>query len=728
MQNMLLTISVVAIAIGVAILGTLVLLRGAKTAMHVSFAIFAYAIAVWTIANFIDTNYKTLSIAPLATYVDFTLGCFLGYAIWFFASTLLAQADTGLTYRWLYGRPIKIAVGVVSGLAALSVYLPSVLTIEQAPGKSLVIEYGPGFVVYSGLLLILAPLIIITTFFARRRAHGRLREQISIILAALVATVILLALADLLLPNLSTSPLVNLISGDLAYLGIAFVVAGTFYSIVKRQLFDMRLAIARTFGFALVIGIVAAGYALLVLLVSVPIFSQGHTRATDILPQLLIFLPPTIIVALTVPLLERLMAVLTSRIFFQHAYDSRVVLDRLSDALISDNDLQPIMRDGLSVLCDALKPAHALFIVLDESGNAYRHQLISRAEPAHIADLILQAQTMKPRILVKDDQPIDAWHTALESEDISVVLRLGTAKNMTGVIMFGPKQDGRMYTRQDIELLGVSAKNFGIAVENAKKYEQIATFADTMHQEVLRATASLRRANTKLKTLDALKDDFISMASHQLRSPASSVHDAIKMLGQSYIKVEERARILELADASSERLVNVVTDMLSVARIQAGHFDLEKTEVDIMDLVERTVLQASALADEKGITIRAEKPKQPIILKADRAKLIEIMSNYLENAIRYSPEHAEILVSVSRTGGRVDFTVRDHGIGVPKEERRHLFDKFYRATNARKEQPNGNGIGLFVVQTVARAHDGDAYYEPQSDGGSLFGFWLKSDK
>ena len=727
MYTMLLTVSVVAMTIGVAMLGTLVLLRGGRNAMHVNFAVLTYAIAAWTIANFIDTNHKMLAVAPLAAYVDFILGCFVGYAIWDFVATLLLQADTARTYSWLYSRSMRVSIGAITAVAAVSVFVPSVLRIDQAPGQSLHIEYGPAFAVYSGLLLILAPLIISTTFLARREARGRLKDQIGIILAALVVTVILLALADLVLPNLSTAPVVNVISGDLAYLGIAFIVAGTFYSIVRRRLFDIRLAIARTVGFAATIGITSIAYALLVLAIGVPLLTGGRVMPLTDPTQLLVFLPPVAIVAVTAHSLQRFIARTTQRIFFREMYLTRTVLDHLSDALISDNDLRLIMRDGLAVLCEALKPAHVIFVVFDENNKVYQQQLVNRSEPGAINELIAKARAIKPRVLAKDELPVGQWQPALDKEDIVLVLRLGASKNTTGVIMFGPKQDGRVYTQQDIGLLGTSAKNFSIAIENAKKYEQIATFAGRMHAEVLRATADLRRANAKLKTLDALKDDFISMASHQLRSPASSVHDAIKMLGQSYLTAEERDKIIRLADASSERLVDVVTDMLSVARIQAGHFELDKSEVDIGELADRTVLEASALAEEKGITLRVQKLDQPPRLHADRAKLIEIMSNYVENAIRYSPEHSTVEVTVRRDRERVYFEVRDHGIGVPKAERKHLFDKFYRASNARREQPNGNGIGLFVVKTVAEAHGGKAYFEPQA-GGSLFGFWLNSDK
>jgi signal transduction histidine kinase len=99
------------------------------------------------------------------------------------------------------------------------------------------------------------------------------------------------------------------------------------------------------------------------------------------------------------------------------------------------------------------------------------------------------------------------------------------------------------------------------------------------------------------------------------------------------------------------------------------------------------------------------------------------MANFVENAIKYSPKKSTIEAILKVSGDRIFFEVKDQGMGVPPNERDHLFGKFYRATNARSEEPDGNGIGLFVVRRIANGHGGEAYYEPLAKG-SLFGFWI----
>ncbi len=311
----------------------------------------------------------------------------------------------------------------------------------------------------------------------------------------------------------------------------------------------------------------------------------------------------------------------------------------------------------------------------------------------------------------------------LEAQGIFAVKPLRTEAGIGGLYLLGEKFSQEIFTKQDATLMHAITEISDLSIERALFYDQIQSFNATLQQRVDDATQRLKKANRRLRALDILKDDFISMASHQLRSPATSVRDAIKMLEQHYLTSAERQKIIQLADASSERLVSVITGMLSVARIQAGHFTLEKSEVEMGQLVERALLQASALAAEKHITLQFDRPKQAIILTADRPKLNEIMANYIENAIRYSSEHTSVTITLKKANDRVHFTVSDHGIGVPESDRKDLFAKFFRASNARQAQPNGNGIGLFVVKTVALEHDGDAYYEPLEHG-SLFGFWL----
>ena len=234
----------------------------------------------------------------------------------------------------------------------------------------------------------------------------------------------------------------------------------------------------------------------------------------------------------------------------------------------------------------------------------------------------------------------------------------------------------------------------------------------------------LKNKNNELKTLDALKDDFIATASHQLRTPSASVHDALRMLNHPDMSKKDRDELIALAEASSEHLVTVVRTMLNMARIQAGHFTIDASEAEMIELTKKVISQVKILADQKGSKIELMVPNQPILMQVDTAKISEALSNYIENAIKYSPDHSAIMVSLTESDEKLYFEVADQGMGVPIEERQNLFGKFYRAANARQEQPDGNGIGLYVVRSIAEGHGGAAYYRPADETGSVFGFWL----
>jgi K+-sensing histidine kinase KdpD len=414
-------------------------------------------------------------------------------------------------------------------------------------------------------------------------------------------------------------------------------------------------------------------------------------------------------------------------VFYQETYDLKMVLDAISDTLITDNDIEKIMSQSLHVITDAIRPSYAFLAVFDNEDRIYRTLNVDISfDEQTVIQLLAYSKTTKDNPIMRDDFLEKKLPEYFTTNDLSLVVRLGERDNPVGLLLFGVKQNGRTYTGDDIALLRISSTNIGIALDNAKKYEQISHFAETMHEEVLKATAKLRNANEKLKTLDALKDDFISMASHQLRTPAASVHEALQMLNHPMMPLSktDRARLEELAEASSEHLVTVVSDMLSIARIQSGHFTVNKSPTILQNLVEKVLKQTSVLAEQKDIKIEQKLPSEPISVHVDVAKMNEAFSNYIENAIKYSPEKTTVTISLQTDKNKVKFEIEDMGMGVPEDERDGLFTKFYRAKNARNEQPDGNGIGLFVVKSIANGHDGDVYYEPLPSGGSKFGFWI----
>lgn len=703
---------------GLVVIGLVTYLRNPRNKLYVLFFWVALSMAAWLAALMVGDLLISPTISLWAVRVATCVGTLIVPTMLYFGRYFPVKLyKIGPVFHLLAILP----AGIFMALALTPWLIPSVdLADHQSAQPD---GLGVLYTLQSLYFVIGMAAAVFVVLSKWQRLNARQRAQVRIVLIGFLIALITNIATGFFLTVAHQSTGFSNFAGSLSLL---VFIGATAYAIIRHHLFDLRLAVVRALGFTVTVGLVSIAYTLLVLGIGVPLIATGHVTLIQSDPQLLWFLPPTLVAALTFHRLQRIIARLTQSLFYHNLYDTQMVLDKFSDALISDYNLHNIVASGLSVIREALRPSHTLFVVIGRDSAPSIEQLEGRSEPANLSMLVENARRLKGRVLAKDQMPTGQWQREFEEEDISLVLRLGSSKNPIGILFFGPKRSGQLYNKQDIELLNLIAKNFAIAIENAQKYQQIAEFADTMHAEVLRATASLRRANSKLKTLDAMKDDFISMASHQLRSPAASVHDAIEMLEQPYLTTEERQRIIELAGASSERLLNVITDMLSVARIQAGHFTIEKSSVDLTGLAKRAIMQASALAAEKHITTQLDGPDKPHSIMADRAKMNEIMANLIENGIKYSPEGSQLKVSVRQEQGRTYFEVADQGIGVAKAERKNLFHKFYRAPNARVEHPNGNGIGLFVVKTVVELHQGGVYYQPLPDG-SLFGFWLPSD-
>ncbi len=719
---MYLTLAVVAVSIVNASLGLFALLRSARLRVNRSFAAFAFVTSAWMIANYVGANFKDHEYASYFVGIDFFLGAWIAYSFWSFTRQLTAQMESRAKRFW---QRMDRVLLVLAALASLGTFSQAIVSTHLDINRHVVIDYGVLFNVYGLVLIGTVVFGLINLFLTLRKAQGRLRTQIVTMLFGLVIFTVLLATPNLIIPLLTDSKTINLYSGNLAYLGIISFVAMAFYAIVKHRLFDIRLAIVRTIGFIVTIGLVVGFYSLIIVGLGARFIFGDKVAVADYSTGLLLLIPPTIFIGLTFHRLQDYIAKATRRIFYQDLFDLREVIDAFSDTLVTTNDIDKIMERSLRVISDAIKPAHAYFVIFDDSGRVYRKIAQSAKAPTSMSELVGDIKSINSNPVVREELPVARIPRSFVTDDIFLALRLGIKDRPIGMMLFGPKQNGRAYISQDIDLLRIGAKNLAIALQNSKQYEQISHFADTMHKEVLKATVELRAANTELQTLDTMKDDFISMASHQLRTPATSVHEALQMLNHSTMPLskEERAKLIELAEASSEHMMTVVTDMLSISRIQAGHFAINKSSLVLQELIERVMKQTAVLAEQKKISLKFEKPKEPVHIEADMAKLNEIVSNYIENAIKYSDEKTSITIRLTTEPKRVVFEVSDMGMGVPESERKNLFSKFYRAANARKQQPDGNGIGLFVVKSIAEAHGGGAYYKPQSKG-SLFGIWL----
>jgi signal transduction histidine kinase len=269
-----------------------------------------------------------------------------------------------------------------------------------------------------------------------------------------------------------------------------------------------------------------------------------------------------------------------------------------------------------------------------------------------------------------------------------------------------------------------------IAIDNALRFEEIQKFNITLEKKVEDATRRLQRANDKLVALDQTKDDFISMASHQLRTPLTSVKGYLSMVleGDAGKVNPKQAKLLDQAFISSQRMVYLIADLLNVSRLRTGKFVIEATEVNLADVVEGEVTQLIPTAAARGLKLTYHKPKSSPALMLDETKIRQVIMNFIDNAIYYTPAGGNIDVYLRDNGRFIEYMVKDSGIGVPKSEQHNLFTKFFRAGNARKARPDGTGLGLFMAKKVIVAQGGAVLFNSAEGKGSTFGFTFEKSK
>jgi len=253
---------------------------------------------------------------------------------------------------------------------------------------------------------------------------------------------------------------------------------------------------------------------------------------------------------------------------------------------------------------------------------------------------------------------------------------------------------------------------------------EIENFNLRLLNKVNQATDQLQDANKKLKVLDHTKDEFISLASHQLGTPLTAIIGYVSMTldnDEENMKPDQK-QFLAYALEAAESMGAISRDLLNVSRISSGRFIIQRQLTNLTAMVEQELDQLRPAAERKGLKL-AFVPPSPSLpeLNVDESKTRQVVMNLIDNAICYTPT-GTILVELRRIGGSINFTVSDAGMGVPKSEQSKLFAKFYRAENAKIARPDGTGLGLYLAKRVIEDQGGSIIFHSEEGKGSTFGF------
>jgi len=232
---------------------------------------------------------------------------------------------------------------------------------------------------------------------------------------------------------------------------------------------------------------------------------------------------------------------------------------------------------------------------------------------------------------------------------------------------------------------------------------------------------------TREKTVERLKTEFVSISAHQLRTPLSGVKWTLKMLLEGDLGEisNEQKKFLEKTYKSNERMIRLINDLLNVTRIEEGRFLYNIKNHDIVKIAQGIVASSSAMAERKKIDLKFQKPKDKIPeARVDIEKISIVFQNLVDNAIHYTKNGGKVNVSIKylKDEKNILISVEDTGIGIPKNQKKRIFKRFYRGVDAVKMETVGTGLGLFIAKNIVEAHGGKIWFESVENKGTTFYF------
>ncbi len=307
--------------------------------------------------------------------------------------------------------------------------------------------------------------------------------------------------------------------------------------------------------------------------------------------------------------------------------------------------------------------------------------------------------------LVTDDMLV---RTARNSDELEILRALGmksvmivplnVQEKVIGTISFVMSESGKQFSPADLAMAEEVATRAALAIENARLYSEA--------QKAI-----------------SVRDDFISIASHELRTPVTSLKLYVQVLQKQLVRLGEEslAHSLTKMDAQLNKLTLLIKDLLNVSRIELGRLDFQEDLFDLNEIVKETVEQVQPTTSKHRLRIEG-KIDQPV--RGDKDRIGQVLTNLLTNAIKYSPHADMIIVRVTAAQDDAVVSVQDFGIGIEKEHLHHIFDRFYRVSDPEEKTYPGLGIGLYIAHEIIKRHGGALAVESEKGQGSVFSFTL----
>ncbi len=320
---------------------------------------------------------------------------------------------------------------------------------------------------------------------------------------------------------------------------------------------------------------------------------------------------------------------------------------------------------------------------------------------------------------------------SLLGADSFVIAPIVKKEGIIGLILLGASSQEATLTEGDEEIISILASQIGQTLDNAELFEAAYRHHQELEKKVIERTKELNETLNELKILSRRKTDFVSAVSHELRTPLTSIKGYVSiLLTEKLGKVppEVKERLIKI-NRHSDELTHLVNDMLDIARIESGKFEMKLQSLNLYNIAETALDLLGPQLKDKGASAKITiNPRSPGIL-ADKTQIDRVFINLIGNAVKFVPQEMGLIkISALELTDLIQINISDNGIGMNQEDCQRIFEEFYRVDNTINQTVKGTGLGLTLVKNIIREQRRKIWAESKINQGSTFSFTLPSTK
>ncbi len=712
-----------------------------KSRTNIYFLLFIIFVIAWVFSNYFSNTVSQYGLVLLFNRIIFVSTSLLVWALFLFSS-VYPESKSLIDKKWIRSSFFSTLLIAVLGFTQCIVK-----EVEIENGFSSVI-FGPCMYIYLlhfGVFFSSFVYILIKKF---KKSKGVERVQLQYILLGVIFTAIGALITNLILPIFFS--VFYLSSYGPAFLVI--FVGFTFISIVRHRLLGIRFLIGKIIFFLslsiyTVIGFFFFGWlaqrylggilttnSVLISFVVGPIYAFFYLRFSEYIKQVIedrfvyVQLHPSEVLSKFLKLTSTQLDMDKIAIYVVNTVKKFLHLDRVGVLIFDKENSKILFRKLIGFELSGVRDLLQVINYWKDIGQ----------DPVIVLDEVKKLQSKDSK---DKKNRMERIINSMEKEKISVILPLNRKVQLNGILIIGKKKDANPFSVEDMNFLEDIIANASVAMGRAILYKEVSSFNSVLKTKIAEQTRDLRSKVNQLNESRRREHDMVDIMGHELRTPITVIRNYHELMGKLFDKSKKNTRVskkyqqyMEVIGDNIDKEVSLINVLLSATKLDDGHLDLNKEPVDIVNSIEEGIMGHEKEANEKGLYLKFNKPKDLLTFPkvfGDKIRIHEIIDNLISNAVKYTNTGGlEIRVENNKEFVRIMFI--DTGAGIAEKELKNLGKKFYRSnqylTNREERvhlvRPGGTGLGLFVTFGLVKAHGGKVEISSKLGKGSTFSITL----